>query len=208
MEKSLHDLLPTDWEAHQPDSFRDLLNADYDGLDSKARSMRALLVDAIHGFERVPVTTAATCREQLERRLIPRRKNRWDVVALNAHRERIYVNRNGSNGSGGLRLLALSPRDKFPTVDSASSQAPLPKNGVYIAIFGGPVDVLQDADTYSRFARFAAVHPVADVVCFDESGDSAIFWSVAAGVGAVGANEISFPDPTSMNEWSKLLCTN
>ena len=208
MEQTLHDLLPNDWEPEQPSTIRELLDADYDGLSTTARAMRAMVVDVIHGFERVPVTSAAACRDQLERRLLPKRKSNWDLVALNDRRERIYVNRGGKNGSGGLRLVAVPSREKFPTPEVAASNAPLPPHGVYIANIGGSVNVLNDGDAFRRFAQFTASHPVADVVCWDESNDSAAFWSVAAGVGAIGSEEREFPDQAALSEWRNLLCTN
>ena len=208
MEHSLHTLLPTDWGTEQPGTIRELIDAEYGTLSPTARALRAMVVDVIHGFEREPVTTAAACRELIERKHLPARKNRWDLVALNDRRERIYVNAGGNSGSGRLRMLAVPSRERFPTAEQATTSAPLPKDGGYLAIFGGPVDILTDGDTFARFAKFAAEHRVIDVVCWDERDDAALFWSVAAGVGANGSKELEFPDLPVLNEWRHLLCTN
>lgn len=208
MKIKLQDLMPQDWGAEQPANFTELVNTDYESLNEQARGVRALLIEAIHGFERTPVSTAAECREQIEKRFLPTRRNRWNLVALNNLRERIYVNKNTTSGSGGLRLLVDSPKYGFPTITSAATNAPLPFKGVYLPIFGGGPDILADKETYKSFVKFANKFPVADVILWDEKDESAIFWSVASQIGINGSTELEFPDLEVFTKWRKLLCTS
>lgn len=206
MEKSLQDVLPNDWGTHQPKKFRQLLDAEYETLDQCARDIRAQLMDVIHGFERLPIITPSVCREQLEKRLLPRRSLKWEVVALNANREKIYTNKNNNKGEQGLRLVTVPTWDKFPTVDSANKFAKLPKNGVYLAIYTGSPEILADAKTFANFSNFATKLPITDVVIWDDTQGVAKFYSIAALSGAIGNDEIIFPDSDVALKWKELLC--
>jgi hypothetical protein len=206
MEKTLQDVLPNDWGAHQPKKFRHLMDADYESLDQVAKDLRAQLMDAIHGFERSPITTPAICREQLEKRLLPRRKGKWDVVSLNENREKVYVNKNNANGEKGLRLVCVPSWDKFPTIESAEKYAKLPPKGVYLAIFTGSPSILDDAKAFNSFKKFTRKFPVADVVIWDDEDGVAKFYSVAAQVGSVGVEEFEFPPLNGNYNWKEYLC--
>lgn len=201
METTLHELFPNDWEPHQPAKFADLLTADYDTLDTRARGVRALLVEAIHGFERAPVLTAAHCRELLEKHHLPKPRNRWALVALNAKRERVYV----KTSTGSMRM-ASTVKDHFPTAAIAGKELTLPEGGVYLVVFSGSVDVLDNEKALSRARDLTASFPVADVVVWDEQGENATFWSVAAQTGVTGINETDFPNPEVAKAWKELLC--
>lgn len=206
MDKTLQDVLPNDWGAHQPKKFSQLLDAEYNTLDQVAKDIRAQLMDVIHGFERSPILTPAICREQLEKRLLPRRSGKWDVVALNENREKIYEKKNNTNGERGLRLVAVPSWDKFPTEQSATKFAKLPENGVYLAIYSGPVTVLNDSVTFKAFKKFSSKLPLADVVIWDESDGVAKFFSVAAATGSLGNVEIDFPADIDFEQWREFLC--
>jgi hypothetical protein len=201
METSLHELFPNDWEPHQPARLSDLLTADYDTLDNRARGVRALLVEAIHGFERAPVLTAAHCRELLEKHHLPKPRNRWALVALNAKRERVYV----KTSSGGMRM-ASSVKDYFPTAAVAGKDLTLPDGGVYLAVYGGSVDILEDEKALARARDLTSSFPLADVVVWDDDGTTAKFWSVAAATGVTGSTETDFPNPDLVLKWKELLC--
>lgn len=202
MERTLHELFPHDWGSHQPTRLSELLAAEYDSLDEQARGVRALLVDAIHGFEREPVLTAAACRALLEKHHLPKPRNRWALIALNDRRERVYVKVAG----GGLRMLS-TVKEHFPSAAVAAKEVPLPEGGVYLAVHGGPIDILSDGKAFDRACDLASTYPLADVVCWDDDGHTATFWSVAAGGGAVGSTELELPDPSRSQSWRNLLCT-
>lgn len=206
MDKTLQDVFPNDWGKHQPKKFSQLLDADYNTLDQTAKDIRAQLMDVIHGFERSPILTPAVCREQLEKRLLPRRSGKWDIVALNENREKIYEKKNNANGERGLRLVAVPSWDKFPTEQSALKFATLPNNGVYLAIYAGTVNILNDSMTFKAFKKFASKLPVADVVIWDEGNGVAKFYSVAASVGSLGNDEIDFPEDIKVKQWKEFLC--
>jgi hypothetical protein len=201
METSLHELFPNDWESHQPAKFNDVLTADYDKLDDRARGVRALLVEAIHGFERAPVLTAAHCRELLEKHHLPKPRNRWALVALNAKRERVYL----KTAKGGMRM-ASTVKDYFPTSAVAGKELSLPEGGVYLAVFGGSVDILEDDKAFARARDLSQSHPIADIVVWDDDGETAKFWSIAAQTGVTGTSETEFPNPEQALKWKELLC--
>jgi hypothetical protein len=202
MEITLHDLLPNDWGTNQPARLSELLEADYKTLDKPARGLRALVVEAIHGFERTPCVNADACRQLLEKHHLPRVPGRWAVVALNERRDRMYQRSKG----GGMRMMSLV-RDNFPTPDSTAKGAPLPEGGVYLAVFGGGIDILSDDAAYERFVAFTDKHPVADVVFWDDDGKTASFWSVAAEAGSAGSTELEFPTTAPVARWRERLCT-
>jgi hypothetical protein len=203
MEITLQDLLPSDWGAHQPKRVTELIEADFDSLDTAARGLRALVVEAIHGFERSPVLTADACRQLLEKHHLPKVPGRWSIVALNERRDRVYQRTKG----GGMRMLTMV-RDHFPVPESTAKYAPIPEGGAYLAIFGGGVDILLDDSAYERFKIFAESHPVSDVVLWDDNGRTASFWSVAANVGSAGSTELDFPATIPVEKWRNHLCTH
>jgi hypothetical protein len=201
METTLHELFPRDWEPHQSAKFADLLNADYETLDNRARGVRALLVEAIHGFERTPVLTAAHCRDLLEKHHLPKPRERWALIALNVKRERVYI----KTPSGAMRMASIV-KDHFPNAATAAKEINLPDGGVYLAVYCGTVDILENIKTLSRARDLADSFPIADVVVWDDDGDSAKFWSVAAQAGVSGINETDFPNKEVAKQWKDLLC--
>lgn len=202
MEITLHDLLPNDWGTSQPARLSELLEADYDALDPTARGLRALVVEAIHGFERTPVLNAETCRQLLEKHHLPKVPGRWTLVALNERRDRVYQPSKG----GGMRMVSMV-RDNFPTPESAAKSARLPDGGVYLAIYGGSPDILSDNAAFDRFTKFTEQHPIADVVLWDDNGTTASFWSTAALAGSTGSTELAIPTTAPVAKWRERLCT-
>lgn len=202
MELTLHDLFPNDWGAHQPARLSGVLEAEYADLDETARGLRALAVEAIHGFERRPVLTAENCRELLEKHHLPKARDRWSIVALNSKRERVYARSTG----GGMRMVAVAS-EEFPTPAVVARKAKLPEGGFYLAIYGGSPSVLNDEDAFTKFAAFAGEQPIVDVVLWDDSDKAATFWSTASEAGTTGSDEFDFPTDALVARWRDLLCT-
>ena len=199
MELSLQDLLPGIWGADQPSRLIDLLNADYEDLDKTSKSLRALLVECLHGFERTPVLTALVCRDLLEKHHLPKVPGRWCAVSLNKNKEKVYDRVKG----GSLRLSSLV-RENVPSVE-ACNKLTIDKAGSLLLIYSGSVAVLNDDECFQRFASLATSFKVSDVVIWEEREKSVYFWSVAAGSGSVGNSEVELPDDISYERWAKLL---
>jgi hypothetical protein len=193
----LSKLFPSEWGTEMPRNLVELLSAEYDDLDATAKGLRAMAVDLVHSFERAPVLTARHALELLERHHLPARKGKWTAVALNASRERVYHKVPG----GGMRLThTVSTR--FPDAERLDASAPLPEQGFYLFIHGGGPSALTD-ESYESYQTAKASRQVADLVLWDESEDTATFWSVRAGVGARGGEVIPFPDEANLRRWQQ-----
>lgn len=195
MEVTLQKLFGEAWEAHQPARLTDLMNADYDSLDDKARGLRALAVQLVHSFERQPVHTAGEARTMLENHHLPVRKAKWCAVALDSACERNYVRAE----KGAMRLNhAVSTR--FFSADKLKQRAPLPEGGKYLIIYGGSPETLSQDGVAQEIANLRQELTIADVIFWDVSEDAAVFYSVGAGVGQRGRDLLDFPDPEALEK--------
>lgn len=192
---TLQELFPGTWGDDQPKTLVDLVNADYQDLDDTAQILRKLAVNLAHSFERAPVHTARTARELLEKHHLPVRSGYWTAVVLDEGRERVYIRKKGS----GMRLLhALSSR--FPRIDKLDEQAPLPPKGMYLLIYGGGPEALDD-ESLTAYKALTSVAPVADVLLWDNQDEAATFWSLKASKGSRGSDVVDFPDPETVRRW-------
>jgi hypothetical protein len=195
---TLQDLFPGNWENDQPKNLVDLVQADYDDLDESARTLRKLAMELVHSFERAPILTARVALDLLERHHLPVRKGRWISVALDGKRERIYTAREGT----GMRLLhAVSTR--FPRSETLKEKAPIPVDGRYLLIYGGGTDALteENLEAYRLLRKEAEV---ADVILWEQSDDSATFWSLKTGYGRRGSSITEFPETETLRRWQEL----
>jgi hypothetical protein len=192
---NLQELFPGIWGEHQPRTLVELINADYPDLDDTAQALRKLAVTLAHSFERAPVHTARVARELLEKHHLPARAGHWTAVVLDEGRERVYIRKKGS----GMRLShAVSTR--FPRIEALDEKAPLPPNGMYLLIYGGGPDVLDD-ETLLAYRALTSATTVADLLLWENQEDSATFWSLRAGRGSRGSEVIEFPDPETVRRW-------
>lgn len=195
MEHTLHNIFPEEWDPEYPPRLTDLMNADYDTLDTKAKALRTLAVQLVHSFEREPVHTAGAARSMIENHRIPARKGKWVAVVLNADKEREYKRAEG----GAMRLNHAVSTNLFePT--RLKSKAPLPENGRYLFIFGGSPKILSEDQTAEKIASLSKEVPVADILFWDTSEGAAMFYSVGAGVGQQGNVTLDFPDPVALEK--------
>lgn len=183
------------WGTHQPARLTDLMNAEYDSLDEKARGLRALAVQLVHSFERQPVHTASDARSMLENHHLPARKNKWCAVALDSACERNYV-----RAEKGAMRLNHTVSTSFFSADKLNQKAPLPEGGKYLIIFGGSPSALSENDVAQELSDLRKELTIADVIFWDVSEDSAVFYSVGAGVGQRGRELLEFPDPDALEK--------
>lgn len=193
---TLATVFPDAWAHDMPSTLVDLMAADYDTLDERARALRALAVDLVHSFEREPVLTAEAALKLLERHHLPARKGKWTLIALSRDLERVYT----KSAHGGMRLLHWTGT-KLPSPEKLSASAPLPDGGGYLAIYGGGPDILNDEEARNAFAILAEELKVVDLVLWQVQEAQATFWSLRAGAGQSGTNAYTFPDPDNVRRW-------
>jgi hypothetical protein len=196
--RTLIEIFPNDWASDQPKSLVELMEANYEDLDPKARKLRDMAVKLVHLFERKPVLNAQIAFNLVESHHLPVRLGRWTAIALNGDRERIYV-----RGTGSSMRMLHSVSANFPTITKLEELASLPNNGVYLLLFGGGLDSMTETNLQGLEKLSKATH-VEDVIFWDETATSATFWSIKAGVGQCGINSIDFPDKTFLERWQEL----
>ena len=193
---TLLSLFPSDWETGDPADLVALLAADYNDLSERAQKLRALAVSLVHTHERSPVLTARDAMSLLEKHHLPKRRGKWTAVALDKKKERIYV----KGSRGGLRLLHVVST-KFPSLRHIDTEMELPPGSSLLMIFGGGPGVLADPETQKSYAAVKLVRPISDVVLWDDDGESATFWSIGAGAGMRGSQQLEFPDKEVLAQW-------
>ena len=52
LENTLHEIFPLEWDDGQPAKIFDLITAEYESLNDKAKMLRAHVIETILGFER------------------------------------------------------------------------------------------------------------------------------------------------------------
>jgi hypothetical protein len=192
---TLTDLFP-EWEADQPQTLVDLLNEDYENLNEKAKRLRKLAVNLVHSFERKPVLTAKAAMHLLEDHHLPARKGKWAAVCLSGTRERVYT----KAASGVMRQVSWISTE-FPDKATLDKRAPLPEGGTYLLIYGGGPSALNDEKSLAEYSALRKQFHIADVILWEESPDSATFWSVGAGAGLHGNQTMTFPDEKIIERW-------
>lgn len=193
---TLATVFPDIWAPDMPTTLVDLMAADYETLDDRAKALRALAVDLVHSFEREPVLTAEAAHKLLERRHLPTRQGKWTLVALSRDLERVYA----KSKNGGMRLLHWTGT-KLPSPEKLSASAPLPDGGGYLVIYGGGPEILEDTEARTVFTILAEELRVVDLVLWQVQDTQATFWSVRAGAGQSGAQAYDFPDYDNVRRW-------
>jgi hypothetical protein len=187
----------SEWGSEQPLRLTDLINADYETLDPRARALRAQAVALVHQFEREPVQTAADARKLLERNHLPSPKRRWCAVALDDTLQRTYT-----RAEGGAMRMVHTVSDNVPDTKVLSRRAPLPKEGKYLLIYGGSPDVLAGPGVVEALALLRSQAAIADILFWDENRDVSTFYSVGSKLGSRGADRVPFPDPVLLERVS------
>lgn len=195
-ETTLSGLFPGLWAAENPTTLMDLVAADFDQLDDRARALRALAMELVHSHERAPVLTAADTVRMLEDHFLKTLPWKWTAVALNARRERMYV----KTQSGGMRQLTVNDKYLMPAW-KLKKEAPLPEGGAYLLLYGGSPQVLESDKALQVWKDLRTALPVCDIVCWEKSPDGHIAWSVGAGVGMRGNDVLDFPQPETLEKW-------
>ena len=195
-ETTLQSLFPGTWGEALPVTLVDLVNADYDSLPQAARDLRALAMQMVHAFERKPVHTAKAAQELLEAHHLSAPKGKWNVVALDADRERMYERVAGTN----LRLVH-HVSVSIPDARTLAKKMPIPEGGTYLILRGGSPEVLNDIDALASYRQLKSTVPIADVLLWDDQGDAATFWSIGAGAGQRGSAVVNFPNEDSLQKW-------
>lgn len=195
MEKTLHEIFPNDWSAEAPKNLNDLVDADYDSLDDKSKTLRALAINLVQRFEREPIHTPMVAKKMLEDHHLPVRRNKWVAVVLDSSKEKNFVRAEG----GAMRLNHSVSTNPFES-KKLSSKAVLPENGKYLIIYGGSPSILNDPGVADNLATLREEVPVADILFWYADSAVSEFYSVGAGVGMSGSTEISFPDPVMLEK--------
>lgn len=190
MEKTLQEIFPELWGENEPKNLSELVQADWAGLTETGKALRKLAVDLVFSFERKPVHTAGVARKMLEDHHLPSTKGKWCAIALDEKRERNYL-----KGEKGSMRLNHAVSAKFFDYEKLRQKAPLPENGKYLFIYGGSPEALSEGDTAERIISIKSYFNVADIIFWDTSSEAALFYSVGAGVGQKGNDQIQFPDP-------------
>lgn len=189
----LHDIV-NDWGPDQPDNLISLMEYQYDKLDSKAKAVRAMAVDLVHSFERLPIHTARDALALMEKHHLPVRKNLWTIVALNSSRERVYVR--SANGMRLLHTVSKSVPDKVSLLD----RVPLPEGGKYLALYGGEPGKVS-AEDVSNLTGLTEAGDLVDILFWDVSESPAVFYSARAGVQSRGAGQLEKRSEERLSLW-------
>lgn len=195
MDYTLHSLFGEAWGTDQPERLTDLIDADYDTLDERAKALRALAVQLVHSFERKPISTAEVARKMLENYHLQARKGKWTAVVLDANRERVYVRAEKQ----GMRL-SHAVRTQMFDAQPLRQKCPLPDGGGYLLLYGGSPQVLEDPKTLESLVNLRNEVNVIDVIFWEVSDNAAAFYSVGAGVGQKGNEIIDFPNPALLEK--------
>lgn len=193
---TLSAVFPGNWSSDMPKNLVDLMTVDYETLDDRAKALRALAVDLVHSFEREPVLTAESALKLLERHHLPARPGKWAFVALSKDLERVYTR----STHGGMRLRHWVG-NALPSPERLATEAPLPKGGGYLVIYGGGPSILDDEGAQSAFAVLAEEFRMIDVTLWDVQASQATFWSVRANSGQSGTAIEPFPNPETIRRW-------
>jgi hypothetical protein len=195
-EVTLSGIFPASWAPEWPATLTELIQATPEDLDPAAKALRALAINLVQVNERRPILTAQAAAKALEVHQISALKRKWTAFALTERRELYYI----QAGVGKLRQLHVV--DYFvPTHTMLYDEAPLPKNGAYLLVYGGGPDVLDDDKALNRFRAMKARFPVCDVMLWDRREGGSVAWSIGAGAGLRGSEVIEFPDQNRLNEW-------
>jgi hypothetical protein len=193
---TLQQLFPAEWREDMPSNLVQLLAANYEDLDDKAKALRALAVELVHSHERQPVLTAETALRLIEKHHLPVLRGRWIFHVLTKERERLYVK--GENGA--MRQLN-AVHATVPSPAYLAEKAPLPEGGTYLVAYGGGPEVLENEQFEKAFAKLRSQLSVSDAILWQESGTSATFWSLRAGKGQCGTSVLDFPDQALAERW-------
>ena len=194
-EATLHQLFP-EWGQAEPATLVDLAKAEYESLSEQGKALRAMLVAAKHEMEREPILTASAAMELLGKHHLPTLRDKWVLVALDRSLQRVYA----PSKNGGMRMVRCVGTT-FPTVEDLAENAPLKEGGSYLAVYGGSPELLADTDELNRAADVARGSKITDVIFWNETGDSASFWSLRAGTGQRGSQPVEFPDRGLAERW-------
>jgi len=193
---TLQELLAPTWGPEQPKTLVELIHADYDTLDETAKVLRKQVLDVARSFERQPLLNARMVRELIERHHLRLMGRRWNVIALDEKRERVFDRTEGT----GMRARSTFTTD-FPTIEKLREKnVTLPEGGQYLIVYGGGVEALTE-DALEAYRKLTSVARVADVLFWDTRDDTAVFWSVRAGFGSRGNERIEFPDTDNLRRW-------
>lgn len=193
----LQDLLGPVWGPDQPKTLVELIHAEYPSLDETAKAMRKQAMELVHSFEREPVLNARIARETLERHHLPCRRELWNTIVLDDKRERVYDRVTGTK----MRMRHATSKS-FPDFERLAEKAPLPENGQYLIVYGGGLEAL-DEKALRAYRKLITRAPVADVLLWDTTGDTATFWSLRTGCGSRGNEHIEFPDKENLRRWQE-----
>lgn len=185
-----------------------LINTDYDALKAlevSPEELKAVLdhrrdvIDAARSYERKPITSAEVVLEMLsaKRPLIRPMARKWLFYVLTDRRERRLVPH--PNGEDMVYQSVLTR--KVPTVEKLKKDAPLPKGGVYLGIYGGGPDILSVSTVAEEVQALQRELPVADILFWHlEAGQPPALYSLAKGQGDRGGKAVSFPSPTHLEK--------
>lgn len=195
-EVTLSGIFPAEWAPEWPSTLTELIQTPPEALDAPAKALRSLALNLVQVNERRPILTAAAAAKALETHQISALQRKWSAIALTERRELYYVHA----GVGKMRQLHVV--DWYvPTHTMLYEDAPLPHNGVYLLVYGGSPDVLDDEKALNRYRAMRSRFPVCDVVLWDRQEGGSIAWSIGAGAGLRGNEIVEFPDPEKLAEW-------
>jgi len=157
------------------------------------------VLDTIFSYERKPITSAEVVLEMLsaKRPLLKPLARKWLFYPLTERRERKLVAHKEGEGMGYQSVLSR----KVPTAERLEREAPLPKGGTYLGIYGGSPSILSVSTVADEIAELRKQLPVADVVFWHlETGQPPALYSLAKGQGDRGGKVVSFPSSTHLEK--------
>jgi hypothetical protein len=171
---TLGELFPW-WPKDTADDLRELTTFDSQGLNAAleesgvdedvrfvVRILRSMGLDIKNSAEREdPLSSPEAVAKALGTTLSPP-KGRWITYSLDASRRRISLPHKTSGSRFVCRITKLFPE--------ATDLSPLPEGGVYLVIWRGLPDVLNEKGVMKRIAKLQSPStPLADVVIYERS---------------------------------------
>jgi hypothetical protein len=171
---TLSDLFPW-WPQETADDLKELTTFDSRGLDAAleesgadedvrfvVRILRSMGLEIKNAAEREdPLSSPEAVAKALGTTLSPP-KGRWITYSLGADRRRISLPHKTSGSRFVCRITKMVP--------DASDLAALPEGGIYLLIWRGVPDVLNEPGVIQRIAKLQSpATPLADVVIYERS---------------------------------------
>lgn len=194
------------WESELVELEHDELVAlcrDAEGTDAErgiVLEQRRGTLDAVMALSRQPILSPEHALSLLENRKLTTQARKWITYVLGPDRVRVLE----PHPSGGLHYLRVVTK-RVPKVSHLREVAPLPRDGVYLVVYGGGPAILSVFDpsinvgVADDLAELQAGAAVADVLFWHlEHGVPPALYSLAAQAGQRGGERVEFPDPEAL----------